>query len=316
MTVSKDDAQSINNLNPGNQLYQVGTNLRLALDGGARNIRNLEYVRWVDGSKSVSGDGKDPDTAFKTITEGITWLNTVSGKGATLLIKPGFYIEKADEVPTLSASDCLIQALGLPEDTVWFGSGANGSVVAATDDLLTILGGNNAVLGLGMYVHKDDKACIVFDDTGAGYAGSFNLIQGCLFSPQAQDGMGYCIKYVGGNTNWIFNNVFMGAKTAGILINSQVGNPVRNRIENNQFIGTAIGVQITSANYNTLVKDNWFSAGSQSGEDMTNAIVISAGMTAGKVTFAGNYFEQSAANDISDSKAGGSVIEMNNFNGA
>ena len=95
-----------------------------------------------------------------------------------------------------------------------------------------------------------------------------------------------------------------------------VGNPVRNRIENNHFVGTAIGVHITSANYNTIIKDNWFSAGSQANEDMTNAIVISAAMNAGKVTVAGNYFEQNAANDISDSKTGGSLIQMNNNNGA
>lgn len=312
--ITFDEAQGINRLSPGNDFYKVGDALRISFD--KRDCRRQDYIRYVDGAKSVSGDGKSWDNAFATITEGITALNGLSGKGATLLIAPGFYIENAANVPVLSASDCLIKAVGLPEDTVWFGSGADGSVSAATDDLLEILGGNNAVVGLSLYVHKNTKSALVFRDTGGGYAGSFNLIQGCYFTPQAQDGEAYCIKYEGGNANWIRDCHFYCAATAAILLTGNTGNPVRNEIVGNRFVGTAIGVHITSANYNTLIKDNWFSAGSQSGEAMTNGIVISAGMNAGKVSVVHNYFEQSAANDIADSKTGGTLIEMDNSNGA
>lgn len=312
--LSLEEAKGIDNLSPGNSLFGIGTNLRIALDG--REVRKQDYVRYVDGSLSVSGNGETWDTAFGTITEGITWLNTVSGKGASLLIAPGFYIENAANVPTLAANDCLIKAVGLPEDTVWFGSGADGAVAAATDHLLTINGGNNHIQGLGLYVHKNTKASIVFDDTGGGYAGSFNLITGCLFSPQTQDGLKYCIQYSGGNSNIIRGNIFMGALTAAILLTGNVGNPSRNVIEGNDFIGTGIGINITSANYNTIIRRNYFSAGSLASENMANAIDISAGMNAGLVTVYGNYFEQSAANDILDNKAGGSLIEMDNNNGS
>jgi hypothetical protein len=290
MILNLQQARELNNQLPGNQNIKIGDAIRVAQDG--RQITQQQYVRYVDPNVEVSG------------------------LGATLIVAPGFYIESAAGVPVLTASDCTIIASGLPEQTMWFGSGTNGVVDAATDDLLKILGGNNSIIGLGLYVHKDDKAAILFDDTGGGYAGSFNLVKGCYFSPQAQDGVGYGIKYSGGNVNIIEGNIFYGAKTAAILLTGAVGNPVRNIIRNNHFVGTAIGIQITSANYNTLIQDNWFSAGSQSGEGMTNGIVISSGMNAGKVTVARNFFEQSAANDISDSKAGGSLIEMDNSNGA
>jgi hypothetical protein len=312
MQLDKATARVINNLMPGNQNVLLGDLIRTSLIQGWG--RNPDYFYYVKPDNAITGDGLSRETAYLTITEGITKLNTLSGKGATLIVDPGFYIEVAGL--TLSASDCMIIANGLPEDTVLFGSGTAGAVAAATDDLLTITGGNNSIVGLGLYNHSASYSSLVFNDTGGGYAGSFNLIKNCYFSPQAQDGVGYCIKYEGGNVNIIEDNFFYGAATAAILLTGNVGNPVRNVIRRNHFVGTAIGVHITSANYNTLIDSNWFSAGSQSGESMTNAITISAGMNAGSVTASRNLFEQSAANDISDSKSGGSVFEMDNSNGA
>lgn len=303
---------AINQLSPGNSTYAVGTYIQQALN--QRNVRPLEYVRYVDPNVQYSGDGRSWDKAFKTITEGIAAMNDLSGKGATLLIRPGLYLEVPPIV--LSSNDCLIQAVGLPEDTILFGTGTAGAVAASSDHLLVITGGNNQIDGLALYNHKNDKACIKFDDTGGGYHGSFNKITRCYFSPQSQDGVGYGILYAGGNANQILGNIFYGAKTAALVLTGNTGNPVRNIIEGNHFVGTAIGINITSANYNTLIKQNWFSAGSQSGENMTNAIVISAGMNAGMVTCIENWFEQAAADDIDDSKTGGSLFEMNNFNGA
>jgi len=308
MRKSTEDA--INNLSPGNQVHRIGTEIRRA---GAASTRNPEYYYYVD-SNSLGGDGTSWDTAFSTITEGIAKLNTLDGKGATLFVAPGFYIELAGI--ELTAADCAIIGNGLNEDTVLFGSGTAGAVAAATADLLTIKGGNNLIDGLSFYNHSASYSSILFDDTGGGYAGSFNTIKNCFFSPQAQDGVQYCIEFDGGNANTIEGNIFYGAATAAIYLEGNEGNPVRNIIRNNHFVGTNVGIQVQSANYNTIVQDNWFSAGSQSGETMTNAIVIDAAMNAGSITFARNFFEQSAANDISDSKTGGSVFEMDNSNGA
>jgi hypothetical protein len=310
-----ETAQAIDNLSPGNQLYEVGTNIRTALD--KRQIRQQQYVRYVDSNVSSSGDGKTWDKAFLTITEGITELNKLDGLGATLLIAPGYYIEVAADVPVLSASDCLIQGVGLPEDTVWYGSGTAGVAGASTDHLLTILGGNNQVDGLAMFTHKNDKACIRFIDTGGGYAGSYNVISNCYFPPLVQDLVGYSILYSGGTANQIINNKFYGCAVAAISMVGNVGKPIRNVISNNHFVGTTIGISVTDDNYNTLISDNWFSAGSETSEDMTNAINLSAGFTAGTITVMKNYFEQSAANDIADSKGGtAALIEMDNTNGA
>jgi len=303
--------RSINNLSPGAQQYKLGN---LLAEAEGIRVRNPELIRYI-AERSGSGDGTSRDTAFNNFTDGINWLNENTDKGATLIVMPGFYIEKASDIPMLTANDCLIMGLDLPEQTVLFGSGLRGSIAEATDDLLKIKGGRNYIYGLGLYVHKDTKSCILFDDTGAGYAGSFNRIEGCYFSPQAQDGMGYGIKYLGGNVNQIINNIFYGTKEAAIHMGSQVGNPVRNIIAGNEFVGTHIGVNIDCANYNTHIKNNLFSEGTQANEDMTNAIVITASMSAGKVFVTQNIFEQTTVNDISDSKTGGEVIEIDNKNG-
>jgi hypothetical protein len=303
--------RSINNLSPGAQQYKLGN---LFAEAEGIRVRDPQLIRYI-AERTGSGDGTARDTAFNNFTDGINWLNDNSDKGAILIVMPGFYIEKASDIPALTANDCLIMGLDLPEQTVLFGSGENGSVVEATDDLLKIKGGRNHIYGLGLYVHKDTKSCIQFDDTGGGYAGSFNRVEGCYFSPQAQDGMGYGIKYLGGNANQIVNNIFYGTKEAAIHMGSQIGNPVRNIIADNEFVGTHIGVNIDAANYNTHIKNNLFSEGTQAGEDMTNAIVVTASMSAGKIFVAQNIFEQTTANDISDSKTGGDVIEIDNKNG-
>lgn len=304
--------RAISNMSPAAQALGLGD---IISQTRSVAIRNPEIIRYVDFNLDGSGDGTSRESAYNNIIDGINFLNDNSGKGASLLVMPGFGIEEAANIPALTASDCLIAGLDLPEQTVLFGSGERGSVTAATDDIFKIKGGNNYVYGLGLYVHNNTKACIVFDDTGAGYAGSFNRIENCYFSPQEQDGMGYGIKYLGGNVNQIINNTFYGTKEAAIHFGSQVGNPVRNVIAGNEFVGTHIGVNIDCSNYNTHIKNNLFSEGVSPNEDMTNAIVITATMAAGKVFVTQNIFEQTTANDISDSKTGGTLIEIDNYNG-
>jgi len=276
----------------------------------------IEYHVAKTGNDSQSG--KSLASAFLTITKGIAALNSLAAtvRGAVLWIHPGFYIEVSGI--TLTHNHCKIRAVDpTPESTVLFGSGTAGEVAAATDHALKIHSGYNVLSGLTLYDHKNTKAALYLDDVGGGADfGGFNIIDGCYFSPQVQDGMAYCIEMKGVNRNIIRNCRLEGAATAGILLYSGVGNPVGNIFENNDIIGTAIGIAIQAANYNTMIRGNWFSAGVQSGEAMTNAINITTGMTTGKLTVMKNYFEQSAANDILDNKAGGTLIEMDNTNGA
>jgi hypothetical protein len=308
--ISQAVINAINNQLQGNQNVDLGGLIRQSLNG--RSVRNQDYIRYVDPNVASSGDGKSVEGAFKTISEGITELNkaALSGKGATLYVNPGDYIEVAANVPTLSSSDCLIEAVGTPEDTLFYGSGTAGVKDASTDHLLHITGNNNIIKGLALYTNKNTKASIYLDNC------SGNVIVGNYFSPQTQDGVKYCIEIVGAAKNFIINNEFFGALTAAIHIGDGTVHPDNNKILFNNFIGTGIGVNIVIDNDNTLIKKNWFSAGSGASENMTNAIVLSSAMTAGSVTVSKNEFEQSAVNDISDSKTGGNLYEMDNSNGS
>lgn len=274
----------------------------------------IEYHVSPTGNDSQSG--KSLSAAFLTPEKGIEKLNALSSniKGAVLWIHPGFYFVKDGQI--LTKYHTRIKAVNpVPENTVFFFSGTSGELAAATLDGLTVKSGYNIITGITMYVHKNTKAALVLTDhTDGGDEGGFNIIDKCYFSPQAQDGMAHCLKNIGANSNIIRNCRFEGAATAAIDISSNIGNPVKTFIENCDFIGTNIGINIQCANYNTMIRENWFSAGVQSGENMTNAIVITSGMTAGKLTVMKNDFEQSDTNDIADSKAGGTLIEMDNNN--
>jgi hypothetical protein len=276
----------------------------------------IEYHVAKTGNDSQSG--KSLASAFLTITKAITTLNAlpVSTRGAVLWIHPGFYIEVSGI--TLTHNHCNIFAVSpKPESTVLFGSGTAGSATEATDHAFKIHSGYNELRGLTLFTYKNTKSGLYLDDVlgGADYGG-FNIIDNCYFSPQVQDGMAYCIEMKGSNRNIIRNCRLEGAATAGIRLYAGVGSPIGNTFESNDIIGTAIGIAIQSPNYNTVIRKNWFSAGIQSGEAMVNAINLTTGMTAGKVTVMENLFEQSDANDILDNKAGGTLIEMNNTNAA
>jgi hypothetical protein len=276
----------------------------------------IEYHVAKSGNDSQSG--KSLASAFLTPEQGIEALNNLTSniRGAVLWVHPGFYYVKDGQ--ELEKYHTRIRAVDpTPESTVFFFSGTSGELAAATLDGLTVKSGYNIMSGITMYVHKNTKAALVMTDhTSGADEGGFNIIDGCYFSPQAQDGMAYCLQNIGANRNIIRNCRFEGAATAGIDVYSNIGNPVGLIIENCDFIGTGIGINIRAANYNTMIRKNWFSAGVQSGENMTNAIVITSGMTAGKLTIMKNNFEQSDANDISDSKGGGTVLEMDNTNAA
>jgi len=254
---------------------------RFTLYGDAFIDFTYNTIYYVDGTNGDdSNSGLSWDKALATITAGVAKLNALGSRGL-LYVAPGFYLEAAGV--ELTASKCGIVAFGLPEDTVWFGSGVTGVVGASTTDLLIIKGGNNIIKGMSLFTYKDDKASIKFDDTGGGYAGSFNIIENCWFSPQAQDGVGYGIHFLGGNSNIIQNCRFEGAKTAGILIASNEGNPIRNVIRDNLIIGCYDGISITSA-AELISQRNIFAAGYVAAANYNSSITATAGFTAGLIT--------------------------------
>jgi len=279
-----------------------------------------EYYVSPDGNEN---DGKTYKTAFKTFTKMIDVLNNRSFpaenstiRGAIVHVAPGNYIEKAGLV--LETDFNVFQAMnGLPGKIHLIGSGDDGELTPATDDLLNIIGRRNILSGITFYINGTSYTSLKFTDQvgGGGKAGN-NLIYRCYFTPFNIDSCEYCIEIIGGSKN-IFNKCyFKGPTTAAIRILQQFETPLDTIINECDFIGTNRGVLIDCDNYNTLIRKCWFSAGSFPNENMDNAIEITANMTAGKITAYENYFEQSAVNDILDNKVGGTLIEMNNHNGA
>ena len=266
-------------------------------------------VYYVDGNKSASGDGKTWGGAFATITEGITALNSSSNKNSILYIGEGYYIEAAGV--TLSANDCTIVGLGNGADAVvWFGTGTTGTVDAATDDLLTITGNNNKFVNMGFYVHKDTKCAIVLDDTGGASTASFNEFIDCNFTREAANGQSAGIKFLGGNYNRIEGCVFTASsKDAGIIINSQTGNPSQNVIRGCEFTGIAYAIDFGAVGHNTLIDRNFFMTGSLSGDAMTAAIETT-GAGAAYILVTDNYTDLSAADLVVGT--GSAVSEISN----
>ena len=159
-------------------------------------------------------------------------------------------------------------------------------------------------------------AIFLNEKTGGQGLASQNIFKDCYFSPFAEDLMKYCVSIQGGSRNIFIRCQFNGPTTAGLLLKKGFAAPTDTFIQDCDFIGTNRGIIIDGENDNTCIRRNWFTAGSRTGENMDNAIELTALMNLGKVTVYENYFEQSAANDILDNKVGGTLIEMNNFNGA
>lgn len=307
---------AINNIMPGNQVYKLGDLIQSALNGYIP--RDPDLIRYVNARVESSGDGLNPSSGFKRFREGIAWLNTQSGKGATLLVMPGFYLESAALIPALSANKCLIASMGAQDETVIFGSGTDDVVDAATDHLLKVTGGSNIVIGLSLFVYKNTKSAIAIDDTGGGYHGSFNQFHGIHFSRQAGNGQLYGVYMNGGNYNLFRDCTWTGAcKTAGIYVKENEGMPTHNRILGCHFVGTGTaGVLIAASKFYSNTIDNCiFQEGSNPDGDpdtMTYGVQATAACTGGDCLISNSVFTQAAADAIKDQSGASVLIDLNN----
>jgi hypothetical protein len=295
-------------------MFEQIRKLRNRLVGGTPQAP-VEYYVSPDGNNI---DGLSLGNAFTTITKGIDVLNNLpaSKKGAVLWIAPGTYIEEAGiELETdFNIIRCIQDMIGR---VYWVGSGEDGSVTPALDNLLKITGRYNIISGFTLFNNSTEKADLKFEDKsgGGGYGGQ-NLIEKCFFNPFNEDLTKYCVDIFGGARNIFRKCIFDGPSVAGIYLKNGWGAPINTIIEECNFIGTNRGVTIDGENYNTLIRKNWFTPGSKAGENMDNAIELTANFALGKVIVYENYFEQNITNDILDNKTGSAVlIEMNNFNG-
>lgn len=297
--------------------------IRTELNKISRSLKDLEpeipVQYYVSPLGNDSKDGKSLDTAFKSIEKAIDVLNNLDPTiyNVLLWVAPGTYFVLSDT--ELTRDRCIIKAIaGLPGKTNWIGSGISGTPNPATGNGLNVKGRFNYFEGITFFANSPNWTSLAFfTQAGGGGYGGRNTVNNCYFFYGVSTAQcKHNIALVGSRRNIIKNCIFQGANTAGIWILFSIENPEDNTIENNIFIGTNRGILIQDDNYNTIIRKNLFSIGSRTDETMDNAIEITSGMSAGKIIVAGNEFEQSAINDILDNKTGGTLIEMNNFNGA
>lgn len=267
-----------------------------------------EYYVSPEGNNSQ--DGKTLGKAFLTVEKGINVLNNLpSDFGVALWIAPGTYIERSGIL--LETDLNIVSGInGIPGSINIIGSGTSGELTSADSNLLTIQGRKNLVKGLTMFCNSPNWSSLscLDKDGGGGYGGQ-NTIEYCNFfygiSTARQK---YGIGLVGSKKVVVRKCSFNGINTAGILIIENVESPTDIIIEECNFVGTQRGIIVENDNFNTVIRKNWFSAGSRTDEAMANAIEIKVSMTAGKLTAYKNNFEQSSINAILDNKAGGSIF--------
>jgi hypothetical protein len=277
---------------------------------------DIEYYISPEGNNS--NNGKRLSSAFKTLEKGIDVINNFSPDlSVALWIAPGVYYERSGIL--LEADLNLISAIqGIPGTINIIGSGISGELTEADSNLFEIEGRRNLIKGLTLFCNSSNFLSLSCKDkSGVGGRGSFNSIENCNFYfGDTTDEQKYGLGIIGSQKVKVKKCFFGGANTAGIFILKNIDTPTDIIIEDCDFIGTNRGIIIDGDNFNILVRRNYFSAGSRLNEAMANAIEIKASMTAGKITAYDNHFEQSGINDILDNKVGGTLIEMNNFNGA
>ena len=260
-----------------------------------QNRDDTKFI-FVNPRVATTGDGTSIDKAYKTFTEAVARIRALSTaalkKGYTIFLMSGLSIEKAGIV--IDFDDLWVIGTGLPDDAVLFGSGATGSVSAATDHLLKISGGSFFISGVTMYTHKDTKAAVYLGAADAdGYTGSFGTIQNCFISPQGGgNGQGYGFYLEGACMVTIDQCDIRGCKSAAVLVtDSTVRGGNRNIIRNNFIVGCKYGLSITGIAHNTTFEGNTVIDGSDADEVLTKCLVASAGFSSGGLFIVNNYLE-------------------------
>ena len=107
--LSKAEADSINSLMPGNQVYGVGSKIRNALMLGIGWPEGLKaYVDGVNGANS-GFDGFAWDTPFKTINHAVACLEDTD-RGGLIVVAPGDY----NEAVVVSKDNIMVMGAGNP----------------------------------------------------------------------------------------------------------------------------------------------------------------------------------------------------------
>ncbi len=183
-------------------------------------VREAHITWYADGSVSESGDGRTPETAFKTISEALTRAYS----GDTVQVSAGTYRERftvRDDIELIGAG---------AEQTIIHGSGTDGSVIymepGSTIDGFTITGSGSEYFDSGIW-HSEGQVTIRHNRFAGNSMGLFS----------------WCWNPDCGAVAIIENSIFAGNSRAGVDANNE---PVHH-IVNNTVVGNGRGLVLNNA---------------------------------------------------------------------
>jgi hypothetical protein len=268
--LSAAQARKIDQDNPTNLLYQVGSKLKNALNLGFPFKNGTRF--FVDGLNGAdTNDGLSWDTAFKTIQKGVD--STGNGRGDVIFVAPMASAKYTENVVIYQHQSIKIIAPWGPWTTRMRPSDA------VTKYAFTPPSGTACNGAAFIVLSRDVEICGFNIDTGGGYAGIYvgdgtavtglgytnQNSAGCFFHDNefqsGNDGY-YGVVCQGCSDNVrIEGNVFNWLTKAGVyLCCGGARTNQRTLIKSNQFLGCMdYGVLLTNdVHYNTCVLGNVF----------------------------------------------------------
>ena len=184
------------------------------------DVRQANLTWYVDSSAPTSGNGRTPETAFKTIGEALPY----AFPGDTVLVAAGTYLERF-------AIPVGVTLLGSgAEQTIIDGGGTDGSVVyvnpGSTIDGFTITGSGSQYFDSGIW-HSEGEVTIRHNRFSGNSVGLFS----------------WCWDPDCGAVAILENNIFAGNTRAGVDANNE---PVHH-IVNNAVVGNGRGLVLNNA---------------------------------------------------------------------
>jgi hypothetical protein len=267
---------------------------------------------FVSRNMGASGDGTSWASAFKTIGEAVTQVNSdysagvgdTNGRDRVVYIAEGWYGEVG---MTLTASDVTFVSTAsgsnINDGVVLYGSAtAGGFDAGAVVPVLTVTGSSNTFRGMGFMNSASGLYACVSVGTSGSSGPSNNFFDRCFWPRDVADAYTYgLVDY--GNEGLRVEGCFFSqsASTAGILIASNgVVNPVNDWVVGCIFCGTPTGISQT-AGHNTVIKGNWFYDSSDDrADEVDNPINIAA--TSAFAT--GNFAPQNTLAEFNGGAAG------------
>lgn len=284
-------------------------------------IPNAGKTYYVSRNITASGDGLTWDTAFKTITEAVTAVNTAytaavqpsKGRNNIIYVGEGWY---AEQPMTLTANDTTIigMAPGSHDSTVLYGVPVAGTFSGtAAGPALQLTCSNCTIMNMGFYTSDPLYAAVqdgghASDTHLSATSNSYNnKFVNCSFIRDVADGELGGLDIASNEGPIVEDCRFStSCKTFGIRIRTNgVTNPVGVHIKDCKFVGTETGI-IKAAGSDCIVQHCLFIDDTTDRADAITTPITSEG---NQLIAIENYWEFSDANAITGN---GDHLNINN----